>query len=89
MFPTAHPDIMVQLANARIDELRAVAERSRRARPFLAGWRKARFVEPVADLSGVPPAAAPAPAAAAATAGRAACPPRPRPPTSGGVVGGW
>jgi hypothetical protein len=57
MFPTAHPDIMVQLANARIDELRAVAERSRR--PFLAGWRKARFVEPVADLSRVSPAAVP------------------------------
>jgi hypothetical protein len=59
MFPTAHPDIMVQLANARIDELRAVAERSRRARPILAGWRKARFVEPVADLSRVSPAAVP------------------------------
>ena len=59
MFPAAHPDIMVQLANARIDELRAVAERSRRARPFLAGWRKARFVEPVADLSRVSPAAVP------------------------------
>ena len=65
MFPTAHPDIMVQLANARIDELRAVAERSRRARPILAGWRKARFVDPVADLSRVS-------AAAAAEADRAA-----------------
>ena len=29
MFPTAHPDIMVQLAAARVDELRAVAERHR------------------------------------------------------------
>jgi hypothetical protein len=67
MFPTAHPNIMVQLANARIDELRAVAERHRRARPFLASWRKARFVEPAADLSRVSPAAA-----EAAEAGRAA-----------------
>ena len=46
MFPTAHPDIMVQLAAARVDDLRSVAEHHRRARPFLAGWRKARFVEP-------------------------------------------
>ena len=71
MFPTAHPDIMVQLANARIDELRADAERYRRGRPFLASWRKARFVEPAADLSRVLPAAAPE-AAEAAEAGRAA-----------------
>jgi hypothetical protein len=70
MFPTAHPDIMVQLANARIDELRADAERLRRARPFLAGWRKARFVEPVADLSRVSPTAAGE--AEAAKAGQAA-----------------
>ena len=58
MFPIAHPDIMVQLANARIDELRGDAERYRRGRPFLASWRKARFVEPVADLSRVSPTAA-------------------------------
>jgi hypothetical protein len=68
MFPTAHPDIMVQLAAARVDELRAVAERHHRARPFLAGWRKARFVEPAADLSRVSPAAE----AEAAEADRAA-----------------
>ena len=73
MFPTAHPDIMVQLANARVDQLRAVAERHRRSRPFLAGWRKARFVEPAADLSRVSPAAvAEAAEAEAASAGRAA-----------------
>jgi hypothetical protein len=70
MFPTAHPDIMVQLANARIDELRADAERYRRGRPFLASWRKARFVEPVADLSRVSPTAAGE--AEAAKAGQAA-----------------
>ena len=70
MFPTAHPDIMVQLANARVDQLRAVAERHRRSRPFLAGWRKARFVEPAADLSRVTPTAAAE--AEAANAGRAA-----------------
>jgi hypothetical protein len=73
MFPTAHPDIMVQLANARVDELRAVAERYRRGRPFLASWRKARFVEPAADLSRVTPTAvAEAAEAEAANAGRAA-----------------
>ena len=73
MFPTAHPDIMVQLANARVDQLRAVAERHRRSRPFLASWRKARFVEPAADLSRVSPTAAPEPAVAeTAKAGRAA-----------------
>ena len=68
MFPTAHPDIMVQLADARIAELRAAAERYRRGRPFLASWRKARFVEPAADLSQV----SLTPAAEAAEAGRAA-----------------
>jgi len=67
MFPTAHPDIMGQLANQRAADLRADAERHRRSRPFLASWRKARFVEPVADLSRVSPAAA-----EAAEAGRAA-----------------
>jgi hypothetical protein len=69
MFPNAHPDIMGQLANQRAAALRADAERLRRGRPFLAGWRKARFVEPVADLSRVTPAAA---EAEAAEAGRAA-----------------
>ena len=71
MFPTAHPDIMGQLANERAAGLRADAERYRRGRPFLASWRKARFVEPAADLSRVLPAAAPE-AAEAAEAGRAA-----------------
>jgi hypothetical protein len=71
MFPTAHPDIMVQLATARVDQFRAVAERHRRGRPFLASWRKARFVEPAADLSRVSPAAV-GEAAEAADAGRAA-----------------
>jgi hypothetical protein len=68
MFPTAHSDIMVELANARIAELQAAAERYRRARPFLASWRKARSVEPAADLSPV----SPAPAAETTEAGRAA-----------------
>jgi hypothetical protein len=71
MFPAAHPDIMGQLARERVAELRADAERHRRGRPFLASWRKARFVEPAADLSRVLPAAAPE-AAEAAEAGRAA-----------------
>jgi hypothetical protein len=71
MFPAAHPDIMGQLARERVADLRADAERHRRGRPFLASWRKARFVEPAADLSRVPPAAAPE-AAEAAEAGRAA-----------------
>jgi len=55
MFPTAHPDIMGQLANERAATLRSDAERYRRGRPFLASWRKARFVEPAADLSRVTP----------------------------------
>ena len=71
MFPAAHPDIMGQLARERVAELRADAERHRRGRPFLASWRKARFVEPAADLSRVLPAAAPE-AAEAAEADRAA-----------------
>ena len=69
MFPT-HPDILVQLANDRVDELRAVAQRYHRGQPFLASWRKARFVEPTADLSRVSPAAVAE--AEAAEAGRAA-----------------
>jgi hypothetical protein len=71
MFPNAHPDIMGQLANQRAADLRADAERFRRARPFLAGWRKARFVEPVADLSRVSPAAETEGAAAGRAAGAA------------------
>ena len=70
MFPTAHPDIMGQLARERAASLRTDAERYRLSRPFLASWRKARFVEPVADLSRVSPTAVPEPEAA--KAGRAA-----------------
>ena len=70
MFPNAHPDIMGQLANQRAAALRADAERHRRSRPFLASWRNARFVEPAADLSRVPPL--PAEADATPPAGRAA-----------------
>jgi hypothetical protein len=70
MFPTAHPDIMGQLANERAADLRADAQRHRRGRPFLASWRKARFVEPAADLSRVSPTAPPEPETA--KAGRAA-----------------
>jgi hypothetical protein len=73
MFPTAHPDIMGQLANERAAGLRADAERYRRGRPFLASWRKARFVEPVPDLSRVSPSTAPESAGAeTAKAGQAA-----------------
>src|SRR5512133_3171696 len=73
MFPTAHPDIMGQLANERAAPLRSDAQRYRRSRPFLASWRKARFVEPAPDLSRVSPAAvAEAAEAEAAGAGRAA-----------------
>jgi hypothetical protein len=73
MFPTAHPDIMGQLANERAATLRSDAARYRRSRPFLASWRKARFVEPAPDLSRVSPTAAPEPAEAeTAKAGRAA-----------------
>ena len=55
MFPSAHPDLMGQLAKERAARLRAEAERSRRGRPIVARWRPARFVEPTADLSRVPP----------------------------------
>jgi hypothetical protein len=55
MFPTAHPDLMGQLANERAASLRAAAERYRSSRPVLARWRPARFVEPAADLSRVTP----------------------------------
>ncbi|MFL6104940.1 MAG: hypothetical protein ACJ74K_16820 [Actinomycetes bacterium] len=95
MFPAAHPDIMGQLARERVAELRADAERHRRGRPFLASWRKARFVEPAADLSRVLPPAAPeaAEAAEAGRAPRAAPPPAatliPDPRPGGSVIRGW
>jgi hypothetical protein len=72
MFPTAHPDIMGQLANERAATLRSDAQRYRRSRPFLASWRKARFVEPAADLSRVSPTASEPAEAETAKAGRAA-----------------
>jgi len=68
MFPTAHPDIMGQLANERAARLRADAARYRTGRPLPARWRPARFVEPAADLTRV----VPGPAVKAAKAGRAA-----------------
>jgi hypothetical protein len=46
-----HPDISGQLARDRIASLRADAERYRQARPLLARWRPARFVDPAGDLS--------------------------------------
>lgn len=72
MFPTAHPDIMGQLANERAATLRSDAQRYRRSRPFLASWRKARFVEPAPDLSRVSPTAPEPAEAETAKAGRAA-----------------
>jgi hypothetical protein len=54
MFPTAHPDLMGQLATERAAGLRADAERVRRGR-VPARWRPARFVDPAADLSRVTP----------------------------------
>jgi len=68
MFPTAHPDVMGQLANERAAGLRAAAARYRTSRPVLARWRPARFVEPAADLSRV----VPAPVPTESKAGRAA-----------------
>ena len=55
MFPSAHPDLMGQLANERAASLRAEAQRYRRRGPIHASWRPARFVEPAADLSRVSP----------------------------------
>ena len=55
MFPSAHPDLMGQLAKERAASLRADAQRYRYRRPILHRWRPARFVEPAADLSRVPP----------------------------------
>ena len=70
MFPTAHPDIMGQLATERAAGLRAAAQRYRMSRPVLARWRPALFREPAGDLSRVSPL--PAEADATPTAGRAA-----------------
>jgi hypothetical protein len=70
MFPTAHPDIMGQLASERAAGLRADARRYRSGRPLVARWRPALFREPTADLSRVAPL--PAEADATPTAGRAA-----------------
>jgi hypothetical protein len=76
MFPTAHPDVMGQLANERAAGLRAAAARFRGSRPVPAGWRPARFVEPAADLSRVVPGPVPTEAphvpAAASKSGQAA-----------------
>jgi len=55
MFPSAYPDLMGQLANERAASLRAEAEHYHHRRPVLSRWRPARFVEPTADLSRVPP----------------------------------
>ena len=74
MFPTAHPDVMGQLANERAAGLRFAAARYRTSRPFLARWYPARFVEPAGDLSRVVPVPTEAPHVASSTskAGRAA-----------------
>jgi hypothetical protein len=55
MFPSAHPDLMGQLAKERAASLRADAQRYRQRRPILARWRPAGFVEPTADRSRVIP----------------------------------
>ena len=55
MFPTAHPDVMGQLANERAAGLRASAARFRSSRPLPVSWRPARFVESAGDLSRVVP----------------------------------
>jgi len=76
MFPTAHPDVMGQLATERAAGLRTAAARYRLSRPVLASWRQARFIEPAGDLSWVVPAPAPTETPHVATssskAGRAA-----------------
>ena len=59
MFPTAHPDVMGQLATERAAGLRTAAARYRSSRPLPAGWRPARFVEPAGDLSRVVPGPVP------------------------------
>jgi hypothetical protein len=55
MFPTAHPDLMGQLAIERSEGLQAAAARFRLGRPRMPRWRPARFVLPTADLSRVVP----------------------------------
>jgi hypothetical protein len=55
MFPSAHPDLLGQLAKERAASLRAEAQRYRRRGSIHARWRPARFVEPAADLSRVSP----------------------------------
>jgi hypothetical protein len=55
MFPSAHPDLMGQLAKERAASLRAEAQRYRRRGPVHARWRPARFVEPAPDLTRVSP----------------------------------
>jgi len=77
MFPTAHPDVMGQLATERAAGLRAAAARFRGGRPVPAGWRPARFVEPTGDLSRVVPGPVPTeaphvPVPAPSKSGRAA-----------------
>ena len=76
MFPTAHPDVMGQLANERAAGLRASAARFRSGRPVPVRWRPARFVEPAGDLSRVVPGPVPTEAphvhASASKSGRAA-----------------
>ena len=70
MFPTAHPDVMGQLATERAAGLRTAAARYRVSRPVLASWRQARFIEPAGDLSRVVPTETPH--VATSRAGRAA-----------------
>jgi hypothetical protein len=55
MFPTAHPDLMGQLAIERAEGLRAAAARFRLGRPSIARWRPARFAQPTWDQSRVSP----------------------------------
>jgi hypothetical protein len=59
MFPTAHPDLMGQLAIERSEGLRAAAAGFRLGRPSLSRWRPARFIKPNPDLSRVSPAPLP------------------------------
>jgi hypothetical protein len=63
MFPTAHPDLMGQLAIERSEGLRAAAARFRLGRPTFARWRPARFIDPTPDLSRVTPDPLPEPVA--------------------------
>jgi hypothetical protein len=74
MFPTAHPDVMGQLATERAAGIRTAAAHYRVSRPVLATWRQARFIEPAGDLSRVVPAPVPTetPHVATSKAGRAA-----------------